>query len=389
MIPEAGIDWDACIGLMLQAMQSLQQGLLHLLAALGAARDIDGQPAWPFALRLSGEVMLIDRSVARALLGALGYSATALLLVALSFAWKQARIPLLLAGSALLLFTPWPDTALLTAPAVPTSFHTSPTGFSATAIVRGEQLYTRQCIACHGADGKGNTPLALSLPVAPPNLSSGLLWRRSDGDIFWSLQYGKGGKGGMPAFAARISVADSWALIDYMKANAAGVGITDTGAWPRPVALPDIALACRSPGATHLSQWHGQRIRLVVAKPGKAPPPEDPRLQSVLLNGAAAPDTVGAIDCANSQRDALHAIAIITGTPEEKLPGTQLLADRDGWLRARNASGDWSPDDMLCRSTAVGEGAGNTAGGMDQLIAAMDADPVRFAKGGFFTHRER
>ncbi|TQK12790.1 cytochrome c [Herbaspirillum sp. SJZ130] len=397
MIPDAGIDWDACIGLLLQAMQSLQQGLLHVLAALDATRDIDGQPAWPFALRLSGEVMLIDRSVARALLAALAYSAAALLLAALACAWKRARIPLLLAGGALLLFTPWPDAALFTAPAAPTSFHVSPTGFSASAIVRGERLYTQQCIACHGADGRGNTPLGLSLPVAPPNLSSGLLWRRSDGDIFWSLQHGKGG---MPAFATRISVADSWALIDYMKANAAGVGIAATGAWPRPVALPDIALACRTPGApgtpdtTRLSQWHGQRVRLVVAESGKAPPTEDPRLQSVLLDGAAASaDSVGAIACANNQRDTLRAIAIITGTPEDKLPGTQLLADRDGWLRARNAGGEWSPDDMLCRSTTAvegaGSGAGNAAGGMDQLIAAMDADPVRFAKGGFFTHRQR
>ena len=121
VIPAAGIDWEGGIGLMLQAMQWLQQGLLHLLAALGIAQDIDGQPGWPFALRLSGEVMLIDHSVARALLAALAGSAAAVLLVVLACAWKRARVPLLLAGGALLWFAPWPDAALITANAVPTS----------------------------------------------------------------------------------------------------------------------------------------------------------------------------------------------------------------------------------------------------------------------------
>lgn len=386
MILAAGIDWEGGIALMLRAMQGLQQGLLHSLAALGIAQDIDGQPAWPFALRLSGEVMLIDHGVARALLEALACSAAAVLLIVLACAWKRARIPLLLAGGTLLWFASWPDAALFTANAVPTSFHTSPDGFSATAIVRGEQLYRQQCLACHGADGKGNTPLALSLPVAPPNLSSGLLWRRSDGDLFWSLRHGKES---MPGFATRISVADSWALLDYMKANAAGVGIADTGAWPRPIALPDMALDCRTPGLQRLSQWRGQRIRLVVAQTGLAPPPEDPRMQSVLLNTAALPTGVGAIDCASAQGDALRAIAIITGTSTEQLPGTQLLADRDGWLRARSRGREWSPGDMLCRSTATQQDAGNTAGGIAQLIAAMDEDPVRFAKGGFVTHRQQ
>ncbi|MFX5660784.1 c-type cytochrome, partial [Acinetobacter baumannii] len=81
----------------------------------------------------------------------------------------------------------WPDAALLTTAATPTSFPTSPAPFSATSIVRGERVSARHCLACHGADGRGNTPLALSLPITPPNLSSGLLWRRFDGDLYWSL----------------------------------------------------------------------------------------------------------------------------------------------------------------------------------------------------------
>ncbi|WP_338064264.1 cytochrome c [Herbaspirillum robiniae] len=386
-MPAIGIDWEASIDLMLRAMQVTQQAGLQLLAWLHLAGEVDGQPAWPFALRLSGEVMLIDRSVARALLAALGYTAAALLLALLALLWRRARVPLFALAAALLLLTPWPDAGLVTAPAHPTSFHVSPAAFSAASIVRGERIYQRQCIACHGADGKGNTPQALALPVAPPNLSSGLLWRRQDGDIYWSLRHGKGG---MPAFADKLDVADSWALIDYMKANAAGVGIADTGTWPRPVALPDMPLACLHSGAAHTGQWRGQRVRLVVGQDGPGQG-EDPRLQSVLL-GAPAGEAVGAIDCASTNADSLRAIAIITGTAPDKLAGTELLADRDGWLRARSSGGAWSQADMLCRSplTSGAAAADSTAapsapdaGGLGSLIAAMDADPVRFIKGGF------
>jgi len=374
-------DWEACINLMLQAMQGAQLGLLRLLSWLHLAHDIDGQPAWPFALRLSGEVMLIDHNVVRALAGALACLATALLLVVLALAWRRRRWLLLGLAVVLVVFAPWPDQTLVTTAATPTSFHTSPDRFSAAGIVRGEQIYRQQCIACHGADGRGNTPRGLSLEVAPPNLSSGLLWRRFDGDLYWSLRHGKGG---MPAFDASTSPADRWALIDYLKANAAGVGVAETGSWPRPVAMPDMALDCRESVITRLDQWQGQRIRLVIGGAGTVPG-EDPRLQSVLLGGQPG-SAVGTITCASHEADALRAIAILTGQPESRLAGTELLADRDGWLRARNSGGQWSEQDMLCRSPLASTSPASpsrSGTGLDQLIAAMDDEPVRFIKGGF------
>ncbi|MDT4889844.1 hypothetical protein FQZ97_1266010 [compost metagenome] len=85
---------------------------------------------------------------------------------------------------------------------------------------------------------------------------------------------------------------------------------------------------------------------------------------------------------------AWEALALIAGT--DQLAGTQLIADRDGWLRARGAPGKagWSDDDLLCRSerapAAWGQGAAALpADGLGALIARMDAQPVRFVKGGF------
>jgi hypothetical protein len=80
-------------------------------------------------------------------------------------------------------------------------------------------------------------------------------------------------------------------------------------------------------------------------------------------------------------------LALIAGT--DRLAGTQLIADRDGWLRVRGEPGKagWSDDDLVCRSeratAAPGQGAAFLTDGLGALIARMDAEPVRFVKGGF------
>lgn len=388
-------DW---INLLLSAIQVLQENFLHALAALGWAHSSHGQPAWPFSHRLSGEVMLIDRSVARQLLSALGWSAAALLSVSIALVWRHGRVAMLLIAVVIVFFTSWPDRQLLLAPAEPTSFHVSPSDFSAAAIVHGKQLYDQRCAACHAADGKGDTPLALSAPVAPPNLAGGLLWRRADGELFWKIAYGMHDRHGaitMPGFTRQLTDNDLWDLIDFMKANAAGASIRDIGAWDQPIPLPALASGCEQSPPTSVASsnpWRGQRVRLVLAS-AKQPasfPLDDPRLRSVILaDGAVALPAshagAPAIDCLMHSDAAWQALSIITGIDADKLAGTQLLTDRDGWLRARKLAddnGNWSESDILCRAPTT-MSKDNAAGGLDSLIAAMDAEPVRFVKDGF------
>lgn len=392
-------DW---INLLLSAIQGFQEGFLHLLAALGLAQTSHGQPAWPFAQRLSGDVLLIDRGVARQLLGALGLTAAALLSLIAALLWRRGRIVMLPTAAALLFFAPWPDSKLLLAPAEPTSFHVSPSGFSAAAIVLGRQVYAQRCASCHAADGKGDTPLALSLPLSPPNLASGLLWRRADGELFWKIAYGMhDGRGAttMPGFASQLSDAEVWSLIDFMKANAAGASIRDIGAWDQPVALPSVTADCAGMPRQSVAQWRGQRTRVILASAQQPQgfPLDDPRLRSLILAEGqfarpASRPGAPAIDCLARSADAWQALSIITGIDTGKLAGTQLLIDRDGWLRARKLPGEgnnnWSESDILCRAPASMKNAANATtaaneNGLDKLIAAMDAEPVRFVKGGF------
>jgi hypothetical protein len=54
-----------------------------------------------------------------------------------------------------------------------------------------------------------------------------------------------------------------------------------------------------------------------------------------------------------------------------------------GWLRARGEAGTtWSDADFLCTSASRTSGT-SRASGLDTLIARMDAEPVRYVKGGF------
>ena len=60
--PEA--DW---LNLLIGLLQGAQLQLLRVLDALGLVRHVHGQPAWPWAHRLSGENLLIDLGQARSL----------------------------------------------------------------------------------------------------------------------------------------------------------------------------------------------------------------------------------------------------------------------------------------------------------------------------------
>ncbi|MBT2335363.1 cytochrome c [Variovorax paradoxus] len=381
--PEA--DW---LNLLIGLLQGGQLQLLRVLDALGLARHVHGQPAWPWAHRLSGENLVIDLGQARSLAWTLVFVALVVLALMLALLWRRPRFYFLALVPMLLIAAPWPEPQVVLVPATPTSFQSSPTGFTAASIAKGRVLYQQNCVACHGADGKGEGPLAASLAVWPPDLSGPLLWRRADGDLLWRILHGtrdaqQGGEPTMPRFAGKLDEADAWALLDYMKAQGAGQSLRALGSWPQPIGLPDMAVRCGSHPPRLLASWRGQRVRIVA---GGAAPAEDPRLVTVLLrppSGSEAP----AADCVADSAAAWEALALITGT--DRLAGTHFIADRDGWLRARGEPGKagWSDDDLLCRSerasAATGQGAAPPADGLGALIARMDAQPVRFVKGGF------
>jgi mono/diheme cytochrome c family protein len=381
--PEA--DW---LNLLIGLLQGAQLQLLRVLDALGLAAHVHGQPAWPWTHRLSGENLLIDLGQARSLAWTLVFVAGAVLALLLALFWRRPRFYFLAVMPMLLIAAPWPQAHVVLVPATPTSFHSAPPGFTAASIARGRVLYEQNCVACHGADGRGEGPLAASLAVWPPNLNGPLLWRRADGDLLWRILHGTRDAqhvgATMPGFGEKIDEADAWALIDYMKALGAGQSLRALGSWPQPIGLPDMAVRCGSEPPRTLASWRGQRVRIAV---GDATPTEDPRLVTVRLLPPSSSAVAAAPDCVADSAAAWEALALIAGS--DQLAGTQLIADRDGWLRARRPPRHpaWSDDDLLCRSEGTPAAAEQRGvlppDGLGALIARMDAQPVRFVKGGF------
>lgn len=375
---------------LLALLQGLQLGLLQLLDLLGLTDRLAGQPLWPWPWRISAEMLRIDLGHARSVAFALAGLGLALLLAALALPWRRQRLKLMLAAAVVAVLTPLPAPGLLLTEAVPTSFHQSPNAFDAAAIVRGEAVYAAHCAACHGDDGRGEGPLAARQPMWPPDLTRGLVWQRTDGELYWRIGHGMRDRHGaptMPAFDAQLDEAERWALVDYLHALAAGQSLQRDAVWISPVRLPGFSGRCADGRVRHYGPQGGSRLQFLIDDGlGEAPPP-DPRFDTVLLRppGTTAPPP--ADTCVSDEAAAWRSFALLTGQPPARFPGTRLLTDRKGWLRAvaTSPAAQWSDVDLVCRS---GDGAGKPAtsvpaGGVDALIARMDAEPVVPVRGGY------
>jgi mono/diheme cytochrome c family protein len=295
---------------------------------------------------------------------------------------------------AALLLAPWPEAHLLLAPAVPTSLHQSPAGFTAQGIVRGQNLYQQYCLRCHGTDGRGEGPDAAQLPMWPPTLNGALLWKRLEGELFWRVRHGMTGRDSrvtMPGFDAQLSDAQVWDLLDFLQANASGQTLKESGVWTYPVRLPDAAVQCRNRHRT-VRSLAGQRLLVAVAGPNFNMPADDPRLVTLQTGLPFTPLVPSDPECRVDLLEFTTALSLVLGVPAGQLGGQQLLTDKQGWLRARGQPGQaaWSEDDLICRTTAMTKSPSikplktpTVGDGLDRLLRRMDAEPVRWLRGGF------
>ncbi|NIF75336.1 cytochrome C [Burkholderia sp. Ap-962] len=86
--------------------------------------------------------------------------------------------------------------------------------------------------------------------------------------------------------------------------------------------------------------------------------------------------------------DAWRIFATIANRAPDAFAGTELIADRGGWLRAVAAPGTrWSDANLMCGATGTtaARESRTSAGGIDALLARIDAEPVADIEGGY-TH---
>lgn len=98
----------------------------------------------------------------------------------------------------------------------PTKFVTNPILPDVESIAIGQQLYEQNCAACHGPEGRGDGPTALTLNPPPADFGSGHTDTHPDGDLYYWILEGIEDTP-MPAFGDQISREEAWHLVNYVR----------------------------------------------------------------------------------------------------------------------------------------------------------------------------
>ncbi len=93
---------------------------------------------------------------------------------------------------------------------------TNPIPLTAASVQAGEVVYTQNCLACHGSDGKGDGPTGAFLSPHPANFTKVSVWKQGEGALFWKISHGHSP---MPEFADSLSRKQRWNVINYLRKN--------------------------------------------------------------------------------------------------------------------------------------------------------------------------
>jgi putative copper export protein/mono/diheme cytochrome c family protein len=293
-------------------------------------------PVWPFSWQFSLVTVNEDPDFRREVIVSLVAIGATVALLASALAGGRFRLVALVVLAAVV-FWRGPSLSLLTVEAYPTSFQTSPSDFAAASIVRGQTLFVHNCVSCHGPNGAGNGPEAAGMRIKPADLTMPHLWEHTDGEMFWWLTHGiddpEGHGLAMPGFGKMLSADDRWALIDYVRAQNAGVALQQDTELDLPVRAPAFAVSCAGVAASTTADLHGHVVHVVTDAATDTPVPPLSGISTVNLvvkNGVTpAPGA-----CATADSAAWGAYAVLADLPSDGLNGTEFLVDSNGWLRA-------------------------------------------------------
>ncbi len=83
------------------------------------------------------------------------------------------------------------------------------------SISSGKKLYIMNCEECHGKKGIGDGSKVPDLKTQPPDLTSPLSQKQSDGELFYKISEGKGE---MPKAKKDLpDEEDRWNLVNYIR----------------------------------------------------------------------------------------------------------------------------------------------------------------------------
>ena len=98
----------------------------------------------------------------------------------------------------------------------PSKFVTNPILPDVESIAIGQELFNQDCAVCHGPEGQGDGPNAMSLPSPPADFGAGHTATHTDGDLFFWILQGID-QTPMPAFESQLTEAQAWHLVNYVR----------------------------------------------------------------------------------------------------------------------------------------------------------------------------
>jgi putative copper export protein/mono/diheme cytochrome c family protein len=338
-VHEAGVARRALAHLVRNSLTEFALGVatLGVVGVLGTLTPgLHEQPLWPLPIRFSAGGVE-DPELRVQTLTAIAAVAVAGLAVLGAIRWRRWRW-YVLAGAILVTGYFAPALVNLTAPAYPTSFYGSPTGFSAKSIALGHDIFVGHCAACHGALAHGDGQAASALPIKPADLTAEHIYGHLDGDLYWWIGHGIGAV--MPAFGDVLSDDERWNLIDFIHANAdalrlreAAGRITDFG-YP----LPKFSIECRDGTDWSTDQLKGRMLHLsfvgshsvdsLLAKSALA----DKNVINIIVPSDS--EISGSSTCTTGDSSVRRLSAIYRASANGDGGDTQWLVDAEGTLRA-------------------------------------------------------
>ena len=98
----------------------------------------------------------------------------------------------------------------------------NPVPLDANSMAQGKAVYIRECLSCHGEQGKGDGPSAGGLEKFPGDLTdSQRISAQNDGELFWKISEGKTP---MPTMKKTLTEEERWQVVHYIRSLASKKG---------------------------------------------------------------------------------------------------------------------------------------------------------------------
>jgi mono/diheme cytochrome c family protein len=93
----------------------------------------------------------------------------------------------------------------------------NPVQATSASVAKGKELFSKNCRFCHGADAKGDGPMAPK-DTHPSDLTDAK-WDRgaTDGEIFAVIQNGAGPKFDMKGYKSKLTDTDMWNIVNFLR----------------------------------------------------------------------------------------------------------------------------------------------------------------------------